>query len=85
MVIILLVALIHLTSCDNIPPKTAKPILKISMAVMPHSFTSYSVFVAKEKGFFNDEGLDVTLQSFPHGKVTLNTLIEKKADIAVSH
>lgn len=83
-VIFFVTASLLLVSCDNKPHSSGEPPQKISIAVMPYSFTGYSVFVAKERDFFKDEGLDVSFQSFPHGKVTLNALTEKKADFAVS-
>jgi ABC-type nitrate/sulfonate/bicarbonate transport system substrate-binding protein len=33
---------------------------------MPYSFTGYSIFLASEKGYFKEQGLDVTLKaSYP--------------------
>jgi NitT/TauT family transport system substrate-binding protein len=40
------------------------------------------VYVAKDKGFFRDEGLDVTLQPYSSGKECLAAMLEGKADLA---
>ena len=84
-IIFMIAASIFFTSCDNAPPQADKPIQKISIAVMPHSFTGYTIFVSQEKGFFKEQGLAVTLQTkFPHGKGILQAMIEKKTELAVS-
>ncbi len=65
--------------------KVVKTKEKIKVASMPHSFTAYTVFIAKEKGFFQQEGLEVILDtSFPHGKATLEALSVGKVDFATS-
>jgi ABC-type nitrate/sulfonate/bicarbonate transport system substrate-binding protein len=40
------------------------------------------VYIAAEKGFFKDEGLDVQLASFTKGKLCLDTLLGGKAEFA---
>ena len=43
------------------------PATKISIAVIPFSLTGYSVYIAEDKGYFRENGLDVTLKnSYPH-------------------
>lgn len=48
------------------------------------SFLSAPVYVAFEKGYFKDEGLDVLIQPHTSGKDTLNVLIAGKADLATT-
>lgn len=82
--IILLLTVVLFTSCDNQPATPNGPLQKITIATMPSSFTGYTIFVARNKGFFQDAGFDVTLDmSFPHGKATLKAL-DEKANFAVS-
>ncbi len=65
--------------------KPIEPLQKITFAGNSLSFTGYLIFVALEKGYFKDEGLEVTLQiKYPHGKAILNALIEKEADLGVT-
>ena len=67
------------------PQKTAVPLERISFAIPSSSFTSYSIYVALVKGYFEDEGLDVTLkQTYPDGKATLEAMIEGETEFAVS-
>jgi len=40
------------------------------------------VYIAKDKGFFRDEGLDVTLQPHASGKECFAAMMEGKADLA---
>lgn len=82
--IIILFAATLFTSCDNKPAKPNGPLQKITIATMPASFTGYTFFVAQDKGFFKDAGLDLTFDmSSPHGKATLEAL-DEKANFAVS-
>ncbi len=57
------------------PPK------KVTIAVLSPSFSSYTIYIASEKDCFKQEGLDVTLDIYPHGKASLNAIMEGKADI----
>lgn len=61
--------------------KPVEPLEKVTLASGSLSFTGYSVFIALGKGYFQDQGLDVTLQTYPHGKATLNAVIEGEADL----
>ncbi len=67
---------------QNSVEKKNRHLNKLTIATISPSFTSYSVYVAKEEGFFEDQGLDVTLQPYPHGTATLNALVERKAEFA---
>ncbi len=46
------------------------------------SFTSVPVYVAQKKGFFSDEGLDVTLKEYSSGKKATNALLIGEVDIS---
>ena len=65
--------------------KPSGPAREISIAVIPFSLTGYSVYIAEDKGYFRENGLDVTLKnSYPHGKATLQALVKGEAEFAVS-
>jgi ABC-type nitrate/sulfonate/bicarbonate transport system substrate-binding protein len=58
---------------------------KINIAVMPYSFTGYPIFLAHQKGYFKDQGLDVSLQSsYAHGMAILEAVTSGEAQIAAS-
>ena len=42
-----------------------------------------NVFIAKQMGYFRDQGLDVSLQPYPAGRLALAALIEGKIDFAL--
>lgn len=76
-------ALTFLTACEKDTPKPTGALEKITIA-MPSTIYSTLAFVASSKGFFKAEGLDVIRQSHEFGKVALQSVIEGKADLAVS-
>ncbi len=57
------------------PPK------KVTIAVISPSFSSYTIYIASEKDYFKQAGLDVALDFYPHGKASLNAVMEGKADM----
>jgi NitT/TauT family transport system substrate-binding protein len=75
---------IFLMSCkpSSEPPKN--DIQKLTIAATTLSFTGYTIYVALDKGYFKAEGLEVTLESFPHGKATLEALMDGKVDLATA-
>ncbi|MGK5094163.1 NrtA/SsuA/CpmA family ABC transporter substrate-binding protein [Deltaproteobacteria bacterium TL4] len=60
------------------------PLESIAIATMPHSFTAYSVDVALEKGYFEKEGLDIKLKSYPNGASTLKAVSQGITNFGVS-
>ena len=63
-------------------PKTPPPVEKVTIAVptLPHSGL---FFVAKENGYFREEGLEVVVVPTMYGKLALDELIAGKADFAL--
>jgi aliphatic sulfonates family ABC transporter substrate-binding protein len=64
-------------SCNN---KTKPPTTKITYA-MPITVAAIPAYVALEKGFWKEEGLDVQAQMFPSGRQALDALLSKSAEV----
>ncbi len=64
--------------------KPVMPLEKATIATTLRSFSGYPVYAALEKGYFKNQGLDIDLQFHPHGKATLNAIVEGKADFGTS-
>lgn len=75
---------LSLTACQKQPEKQSGPPDKVTIAYVTASHGYFLFDIACAKGFFTEEGLDVTLQPHSFGKVALDALIEGKADIATS-
>jgi sulfonate transport system substrate-binding protein len=71
------------TACQQQPPRQTGPPEKITIA---YTATMLSVLthIAFEKGYFLAEGLEVTPQLHAFGKQAIQSVLEEKADIAVS-
>ncbi len=69
--------LIPLVGCKKDNPN------KITIAEVTHSLFYAPMYVAKEKGFFKDEGLDVTIITTPGADKVMAALIAKEADIGL--
>ncbi|API90901.1 putative binding protein YtlA [Virgibacillus pantothenticus] len=70
--------LLILTSCNNTNSKKT-----IQLAEVTRSIFYAPQYVALEKGFFEDEGLDVELQTTWGGDKTMTSLLSDGADIAL--
>jgi len=55
----------------------------VTIAVTPW-LGSAAIFVAAEKGYFRDEGLDVTLQIYPSGHLCVDAILAGTADLATA-
>jgi ABC-type nitrate/sulfonate/bicarbonate transport system substrate-binding protein len=76
---------IGLWSVPRFRQKLVESLEKVTLASMPHSFTGYSVFIALEKGYFQDEGVNLRLHTtYPHGKAILQAAIAGEADLGTS-
>jgi ABC-type nitrate/sulfonate/bicarbonate transport system substrate-binding protein len=78
---IVVVCCVLLGGCE--PKKPADPPEKITIAITK-SLSSVLLNIADAKGFFREEGLDVTLQVHASGKATLQSLLDGKANLAAA-
>jgi NitT/TauT family transport system substrate-binding protein len=62
-------------------PRKPAELTKLTFAISLNPIASVG-HIAFIKGFFKDEGLDVTLQFHTSGKASLNSVIERKANLA---
>jgi NitT/TauT family transport system substrate-binding protein len=83
--LLLIVAVsVLLAGCSGGPPGApAAAIKKVRIAVSPWP-PSASLYIAQEKGYFRDEGLEATLQDYPSGHLGLADVLSGKADFAVA-
>ena len=80
---LLLVAACLFLAC-GCEPKTPPPApKKLTIAVLTTMHPTL-VKIAQARGFFREEGLDVTLQLHSSGKAALRSLIDGKADLATA-
>lgn len=70
-----------LSSCDLREEKPAGPPDKVTIAFATLPETAVAQ-VAQSRGFYREEGLEVTARLHPYGKVALMDLLEGKADFA---
>jgi len=80
--LLILMAIVILTSCTR--PATRVPVgkaEKITIAVTPWP-ASAAVYIAHEKGYFRDEGLQEILREYPSGHLGLADLFTEKVDFA---
>lgn len=83
--IVLAFALINVTGCGYRKEQTTSKqnMQKITFAVSSWP-ASAPLYIAYDKGYFRDEGLDVTLQSYISGHLGLAAVFSGKADVAVA-
>lgn len=67
--------------CGEKDPDPSSQIEKITLAVTPWP-ASAPLYVAHEKGYFQDEGLDTTIRSYISGHLGLGAVISGEVDFA---
>jgi len=77
-----LFAIALLAGCQSGPERSASSARKqVTIAVSP-LLGSTAIYVADEKGYFRQEGLDATLQRHASGQMSLQAVLSGKADFA---
>lgn len=74
---------IGISACHEQPEKSSGPLETITVAY-PNTLISVLCHIAFSRGFFRAEGLDVTPQIHEFGKIALDSMLEGKADLAVT-
>ncbi|WP_286232370.1 ABC transporter substrate-binding protein [Neobacillus mesonae] len=77
------ILMIPLAACNNDPAKEPKKLEKVRIAEVTRSIFYAPQYVALAKGFFKEEGLDVTLTTTPGGDKTMTALLSGGADVAL--
>ncbi len=77
----LLLTLTVLSASCQKAEKSASPKEKATIGVAS-LILSAPIIIAQEKGFFTDEGLDITFKSYPFGKKAIEAMFAGEVDIA---
>jgi NitT/TauT family transport system substrate-binding protein len=82
--LLLVAASALLSGCSSGPPGgPAAAKRKIRIAAIPWP-ASASIYIAQEKGYFRDEGLEATVRDYPSGHMALADVLAGEADFAVA-
>lgn len=68
------------TAAATVPPATQQALKTLNVGYLPNNGGTL-IFVAKEQGFFADQGLNVELSSFTNSADGTNAIIAKKIDV----
>jgi len=69
--------------CQKQPEEYTGPVEQITVAAAEY-LTGALIYVAEDQGFFEENGLDVTIKNYGSGKACGDALIAGEADIATS-
>lgn len=78
---VICIATLLLTGCTESPNKVAGPAEKVTIGVASQ-ILSAPVIIAMEKGYFKDEGLEVTAKEYDFGKLCLEAMFAGEVDMA---
>lgn len=70
-------------SCSQQTAKYTGPVEKLSIGMQDNIFPAL-VWVAKGKGYFEEQGLDVELKRYPSGKLALLGLMNNEVDLCTT-
>jgi len=82
-IVIIAVIGVSVGGCQEKPEKYTGPVEKITLAAYAGE-TGALVYVAEDQGFFEENGLEVTIKDYESGKAAADALIDGEADIATS-
>jgi ABC-type nitrate/sulfonate/bicarbonate transport system substrate-binding protein len=77
------IAVLILVACAGRAPANAQALPDVTVNVFPGGF-NWPSFAAREKGFFQRNGIRVTLQATPNSVAQMTGLSESKFDIAIT-
>ncbi len=87
---IIICIVLALNSCNLLSPeqpeqksKYAGPVEKITLAAYAGE-TGALVYIAQKQGYFEKNGLEVTIKDYQSGKAAADALIDREADICTS-
>ncbi|MGG1678016.1 ABC transporter substrate-binding protein [Neobacillus sp. NRS-1170] len=81
--LLIAILMFSLAACNNNDTPKPTKLEKVRIAEVTRSIFYAPQYVAASKGFFKDEGLDVTITTTPGGDKTMTTLISGGADVAL--
>ena len=81
--LLIAILMFSLAACNNDSKTETKKLEKVRIAEVTRSIFYAPQYVALAKGFFKEEGLDVTLTTTPGGDKTMTALISGGADVAL--
>jgi len=79
--IILIIGVLVVSGCQPQEKKYTGPAEKVTLGAESSLLTA-AVWVAENKGYFNEEGLDVTIKDFQSGKASFNDMLDNGVDIS---
>lgn len=74
---------ISVGGCQEKPDEYTGPVEKITLAAYAGE-TGALVYVAEDQGYFEENGLEVTIKDYESGKAAADALIDGEADISTS-
>lgn len=81
--LIVLAALLGIGACGQQKSQPGGAAEKITLAVTTSDLGSL-VYIAKELGYFKDNGLEITINEYEAGKLAAEALVAGKADVATA-
>ena len=82
-IIIMCLMMTAVLGCQQQPEKYTGPVEKITVAAAEY-LTGALIYVAEDQGFFEENGLDVTIKGYGSGKACADALINGEVDISTS-
>jgi NitT/TauT family transport system substrate-binding protein len=80
-IVLLLSLTVFSASCQK-PEKSTGPKEKVTIGVAAGGQYSLPFIIAREKGFFQEEGLEATIRVYPSGKMALEAMFAGEVDSA---
>ena len=69
-------------SLQKQPEKYRGPVEKVTIGISATSLLPSLVHIAREKGYFLEQGIDMEIKDYPTGKAALSATLEGKTDMA---